>query len=778
MAYPNPHTTSWVEGQQARLTGPIMLNGKDLTIEQLVAIAQDCYPFELDERRRLAVANSQDTLVRALYKQGSVYGMNTSYGANATSQNEDTNSGDLLQGLLVGILPLHSSPRVWSSGSDDHLDDGSASSISLSHALPTVIVRSTMVLRVNNFLRAYSGVEWKLIQALEKLLQSKLTPIVPSQGSISASGDLSPLAYIAYALAGHPAIKVQRGIGLKKEEMTAKDALESIGMEPLESKPRQVLGLINGTSVSAAMAAHAHYQAESLLLLTQALTAMATEAMLGFKGAFDAVLHEDTRAHPGSQRVAYTLRCWLAESNLLQDNINLDETSSPVIVILSAAIDPEYLPLALARTLAQKDNGFSLKQDRYSIRTAPQWIGPVVEDFFSARCKLETEMNSVTDNPIFAPLDDKAIHGGNFQATSVTNATEKTRDGLSYLGRLLFSQQSELLNVSMSNGLEPCLAPFEGPSKGGGLKGIDIANAAYTSELAFLANRMGHFNQSAEMANQCINSVALISARYTMQAVETMTKLTANAIYTGLQAIDLRLNLCHTARRIYNDFLVVILLVPSEEAKQAAILLLHMILSSMMRNSRYDLNQRIKLTVEEVMRDYRGPLSAPQGSEPEKVHFWHYLMTADFIGAEKVDEKLIGTAKTEAQFQQYLEHMFDPKTVMTHQDRINYLERADVLFPSAHLRPCTATLRIYRFIRNELDVPMYNPQTLKDRKRCVGNDLAKIYKAIQDGSFRSLLASLFDWTRDGQTVHVSEGSSHVEEDHSNEGGNENGGGDW
>lgn len=172
---------------------------------------------------------------------------------------------------------------------------------------------------------------------------------------------------------------------------------------------------------------------------------------------------------------------------------------------------------------------------RYSTRTAPQWIGPVVEDFIAAHRTLEIELNSTTDNPLLDPSTGETVHGGNFQASAVTNATEKTRDGLAYLGRLLFVQQSELLNASMSNGLEACLAPFGGPSMDGGLKAIDIANASYLSELSYLANRMGHFCQSAEMNNQSVNSLALISARYTLQAAELLAKLVANAVYTTLQ---------------------------------------------------------------------------------------------------------------------------------------------------------------------------------------------------------------------------------------------------
>ena len=180
----------------------------------------------------------------------------------------------------------------------------------------------------------------------------------------------------------------------------------------------------------------------------------------------------------------------------------------------------------------------SLRQDRYSIRTAPQWIGPVLEDFTLAYRQLVTECNSVTDNPLINP-SGTSLHGGNFQAKAVTSAVEKIRQGLQSLGRLLFTQCIEIINPTTSCGLPPNLVA-DPPSESFIMKGVDLLTASLLSELGFLANPVGSHVQTAEMGNQSLNSLALISARYTNIAADLLSKLAAGHLLALCQALDLR----------------------------------------------------------------------------------------------------------------------------------------------------------------------------------------------------------------------------------------------
>ena len=149
-----------------------------------------------------------------------------------------------------------------------------------------------------------------------------------------------------------------------------------------------------------------------------------------------------------------------------------------------------------------------------------------------------TECNSVTDNPL-TDHSGKTFQGGNFQARVITSAMEKTRQGIQSLGRMLFTQCTELINPATNNGLVPNLT-IDSPSQSFIMKGVDVMCASFVSELGFLANPVGCHVQTAEMGNQALNSLALISARYTHYAADLLSKLCAAHLLVVCQALDLR----------------------------------------------------------------------------------------------------------------------------------------------------------------------------------------------------------------------------------------------
>lgn len=180
-----------------------------------------------------------------------------------------------------------------------------------------------------------------------------------------------------------------------------------------------------------------------------------------------------------------------------------------------------------------------LFQDRYATRTAPQWIGPQIEDLAHAISQITRELNSTTDNPLVDTEDEHILHGGNFQAAVVTSTMDRTRLCLDKLGRMLFAQGTEIINPMLNNSLPADLASDD-PSLSFTCKGIDINLASYASELGFLANPVGNHVMSAEMHNQAINSLALISARHTFQALDVLRILSSAYLFVLCQALDLR----------------------------------------------------------------------------------------------------------------------------------------------------------------------------------------------------------------------------------------------
>jgi len=346
-------------------------------------------------------------------------------------------------------------------------------------------------------LRGYSAVRMDIIQSILALLNNDMIPLVPLRGSISASGDLQPLSYLAGAIEGNPAVYLWADDGNGGREIIAADAaLARLKLQPIDFGPKEGLAVLNGTAISTAVGALALRETHHLALLTQILTAMSVEALAGLADSFDPIFAK-VRPHPGQTEVAMNIQHFLRGSKL-----------------------------ALFNRDGERDKG-GLKQDRYSIRTASQWIGPQLEDLLLAHAQISTECNSVTDNPLIDARTDTIHNGGNFQAVSVTSAMEKSRMALQMFGRILFSQCTELINPATNNGLPPNLAADD-PSTSYTMKGLDISVAAYASELGFLANPDSSHVHTAEMGNQAINSLALISARYTYTAIETFSMLSAS----------------------------------------------------------------------------------------------------------------------------------------------------------------------------------------------------------------------------------------------------------
>jgi phenylalanine ammonia-lyase len=337
--------------------------------------------------------------------------------------------------------------------------------------------------------------------------------MVPIRGSISASGDLSPLAYISGVIQGKPTIRVLSTN--RKQDLYADEALAEAGLAPVSLTAKEGLAIVNGTAISTAAATLVLHDTHQLALLSQILTAMSVEALLGSPESFDELFGQ-VRPHPGQIESARNIKAFLRGSQLAGIKDGKDGT---------------------------------LRQDRYSIRTAAQWIGPVLEDLLLAHQQITIECNSATDNPLINN-DGKILHGGNFQAKAVTSAMEKCRQGIQSIGRMAFTQCQELINPATSWGLPPNLVAEE-PSKSGIFKAIDIYISALTSELGFLAGPVNHV-YNAEMGNQSLNSLALISSRYTATAAKVLTELAAAHILSLCQALDLRamrllfLNSVHT----------------------------------------------------------------------------------------------------------------------------------------------------------------------------------------------------------------------------------------
>lgn len=287
--------------------------------------------------------------------------------------------------------------------------------------MPESWARAAMIIRVNSLASGYSGVRAVLVQRILDLLKHNIVPRIPLRGSISASGDLMPLSYLCGAISGDPNVQVWVGSRNNRYLTTADVALEKVSLPRLDLGPKEGLAVVNGTAVSAGVAALAIQETNCLAVLSQVLTAMSVEALLGTKESFDEFFAR-VRPHPGQIEASRNIFSFLKGSQLAKSD--------------NSKVAPGQLV-----------------QDRYSVRTASQWIGPVLEDLQLAYQQISIEVNSVTDNPLVDTANGRILSGGNFQARAVTSAMEKTRQGIQILGQMHFTQSTELMNPKMSRGL-------------------------------------------------------------------------------------------------------------------------------------------------------------------------------------------------------------------------------------------------------------------------------------------------------------------------------------
>ncbi|KIJ51296.1 hypothetical protein M422DRAFT_26717 [Sphaerobolus stellatus SS14] len=497
----------------------IQIDGEHLTVPAIVAAARYSVKniaLSSDPAVRARVDKSRKLIDDKIAAGKSIYGVSTGFGGSADTRTDQHNSLGmaLLQHQHIGILPSNL-------GVDIHDEDGAEPLLPPSStSMPSPWVRGAMVVRTNSLIRGHSGVRWALVESMMNMLKAGVVPVVPLRGSISASGDLSPLSYIAGALMGFSNIFVRCPSQHSEETnsvqrvLPANEALPQFGLKPLTLIAKEHLGILNGTSFSASVGGLIAYETVGAVILSEVLTAMGTEALLGTQANFAAFI-SDVRPHPGQIEASTTLFDLLSGSSL----------ASP------AAAHTDEVTI-------DEDAG-ELRQDRYPLRTAPQWIGPLIEDILATVKTVEIEVNSTTDNPLLDPGTGYVHHGGNFQALSLTTAFEKSRLAIFLLGKILFSQATELLNPAFNRGLSPSVAATD-PSLNYHAKGLDIAMASYVSELGWLANNVATNVQSAEMHNQSVNSLALISGRATLSALEVLNMLFASYLYVLCQALDLR----------------------------------------------------------------------------------------------------------------------------------------------------------------------------------------------------------------------------------------------
>ena len=446
-----------------------------LSLPELLALARGALAPVLDDApaHRARLEASLRAVADRRASGAAVYGVTTGVGASVANSIPTT-----LQEELPNLLL-----RFHGCGTGAPLAEAEAAAV--------------LAVRLASLARVHSGVRPALLERLCTLLRERLLPRIPEEGSVGASGDLTPLSYLAALVVG------EREATLRGRPLPAAEGLAALGLAPLALLPKESLALMNGTSVMTALGVLAWERALQLARAACALTALVSEATRGNPEHFDARIAA-WKPHPGQVRAAAWIREDLGEE-------------------------------AAARSRARL-------QDRYSVRCAPQVIGVLLDAAAFTRGVLETEANGANDNPLVDPDTGEILHGGNFYGGHVAFALDGLKAAVAGVADLLDRQLVLLCTPETSGGLPANLVGAEGAAAvvHHGFKAMQIGASALAAEAAKLTMPAAAFSRSTESHNQDKVSMGTIAARDARRILELAETTAAIALLAACQAVDLR----------------------------------------------------------------------------------------------------------------------------------------------------------------------------------------------------------------------------------------------
>jgi len=456
-----------------------LIIGKDkLTVENLCLAAKKKIKIKLcgESFFTSKIEEGSFLLDSMLEKHGSIYGVTTGYGASCNEKVSPEHYKD---------LPLNLT-RYHGCGMGDYFDE--------------VTTRALMIIRLNTLAQGFSAVSIDLLKHIEFFIVNDILPLVPQEGSVGASGDLTPLSYLAGALVG------ERDVLYKDTVRSSADVLKELGKKPYEFRPKEAIAIMNGTAVMNAVAVLAFNDAAYLSDLACRITAMASIALKGNAYHFSKRLFE-LKPHPGQAMAAEKIR------NALPDE-NQGQPQEPAQI-----------------------------QDNYSIRCAPHVIGVYYDMQDALRSFIETEMNSANDNPLVDPDTKMVYHGGHFYGGHICFAMDSLKNITANIADLIDRQLAMLVDVKYSRGLASNLTGAkENISCNHGFKAVQIASSAWTAEALKNTMPASVFSRSTECHNQDKVSMGTIASRDCVRVNKLTAQVLAASLLACFQAINLRLN--------------------------------------------------------------------------------------------------------------------------------------------------------------------------------------------------------------------------------------------
>ncbi len=455
-------------------TIPIIFGNDRLTINDIIDIAFKNTEIRLNNEPEIIdkIKAPIQFLEDLLEKEGEIYGVTTGYGESCTRP-----------------VPLHLVNELSTQLSRFH---GCGLGNYFSHQQ----ARAITAVRLCSLAQGHSGVRMSLMQQLVEMLNHDVMPLIPEEGSVGASGDLTPLSYLAAAIMG------ERTVTYQGEQRPALEVLESLDITPITLNPKEGLAIMNGTAVMTAVACEAFHRTAYLCKLASRLTAMTSIALQGNASHYDEDLFA-VKPHAGQIQVAAWIRSDLKQAAKKSARI----------------------------------------QDRYSLRCAPHVIGVVQDSLPWFKKMIENELNSANDNPIINAEKKLVLHGGHFYGGHIATVMDTMKTQVANLADLLDRQMALLLDPKFNKGLPDNLsfASAERASINHGFKAVHIAVSAWTAEALKNTMPASVFSRSTECHNQDKVSMGTIAARDCLRVLELTEQVFAAHMLVTTQALSIRL---------------------------------------------------------------------------------------------------------------------------------------------------------------------------------------------------------------------------------------------
>jgi len=468
------------------------INGNDLTLEEAREVAVDGRPVLLAPDAREAVDRAREVVDTLVASNQVSYAITTGVG----KLSDVRIAGDQIRELQVNLLRSHA--------------------VGVGDPLPTAETRAMMLLRANSLAKGYSGVRAIVIDTLCEILNRKITPYVPSQGSVGASGDLAPLAHLALVLIGEGECLDEKGCRISGAE-----ALKRAQIKPLVLEAKEAVSLINGTQAMLAVGTLALITAERLVDSADVLGALTLDALRGTDVAFDERIHR-ARPHAGQIKTAANLRRMLEGSQIRESHRECGRV-----------------------------------QDAYSLRCIPQVHGAVRDTLAHCREVFETEANSAVDNPLVFTSDnhggadvrartaerssatdhDEILSGGNFHGEPLAFALDFLAIAMTALAGISERRIERLVNPALNEGLPPFLAPGAGLNSGFMMP--QVTAAALVSENKVLAHPASVDSITTSGNKEDYVSMGMTAALKLRRVVENTRSVLAIEAIAAAQALDL-----------------------------------------------------------------------------------------------------------------------------------------------------------------------------------------------------------------------------------------------